>query len=54
MTKTMKSAPYTAALTIAAIALALGFSGCNTVEGAGQDIKSTGKAIERTADDAKN
>lgn len=27
---------------------------CNTVEGAGQDIKSGGKAIEETARDAKN
>lgn len=28
-------------------------AGCNTVEGVGKDVKSTGKAIERTADDAK-
>lgn len=35
--------------TIAAGALAA----CNTIEGAGQDIKSTGKAIERTADENK-
>ncbi len=40
------------ALAAAAIAVAV-LSGCNTIEGAGQDIKSTGKAIERTADDAK-
>jgi predicted small secreted protein len=33
-------------------ALAL-IAGCNTIEGAGQDIKGTGKAIERAADDAK-
>jgi len=26
---------------------------CNTVEGAGQDIKAGGRAIERAADDAK-
>ena len=33
-------------------ALAL-IAGCNTVEGAGQDIKAGGHAIERAADDAK-
>jgi predicted small secreted protein len=33
-------------------ALAL-IAGCNTIEGAGQDIKGTGRAIERAADDAK-
>lgn len=26
---------------------------CNTVEGAGKDTASVGRAIERTADDAK-
>ena len=26
---------------------------CNTVEGAGRDVKSAGKAVERTAEDAK-
>jgi len=39
-------------LAAAAIAVAT-LSACNTVEGAGQDIKSAGKAIENTADDAK-
>ena len=33
-------------------ALAL-IAGCTTIEGAGQEIKGTGKAIERAADDAK-
>ena len=33
-------------------ALAL-IAGCNTVEGAGQDIKAGGRAIERAADDSK-
>ena len=28
-------------------------AGCNTIEGAGQDIRATGKAVERAADDAK-
>lgn len=29
-------------------------SACNTVKGAGQDIKSAGKAIEHTAEDTKS
>jgi len=33
--------------------LVAALSACNTVEGAGQDIKSTGKAIERSADKNK-
>ena len=33
--------------------LAGGISGCNTVKGAGQDIKATGKAIENKADKEK-
>jgi predicted small secreted protein len=40
-------------LLIVAAAVAAALSACNTVEGAGQDLKSTGKAIERTADDNK-
>jgi predicted small secreted protein len=28
-------------------------SACNTVEGAGKDVKSAGKAVEKTADDVK-
>ncbi|MGZ5073289.1 MAG: entericidin A/B family lipoprotein [Usitatibacter sp.] len=27
--------------------------GCNTVEGAGKDVKATGQAVERAADEAK-
>lgn len=42
---------------IAVLAAVLGamtmVAACNTVEGVGQDLKSGGKAIERTADDAK-
>ena len=38
---------------VAAAVIVLGFAACNTVEGAGKDIKSTGKAIEHTAEDAK-
>ncbi|CAN5483716.1 entericidin A/B family lipoprotein [soil metagenome] len=29
---------------------ALVLSACNTVEGAGKDVQSAGKAVERTAD----
>ncbi len=43
----------TFALMIGAAILTVALSACNTVEGAGRDIKSTGKAIEKTADDAK-
>jgi entericidin B len=32
---------------------AVSLSACNTVEGAGKDVKATGKAIEKTADEAK-
>jgi predicted small secreted protein len=40
--------------TIAAAAIvALTFSACNTVEGAGEDMDSTGRAIERAADKNK-
>jgi len=37
------------ALTTAAILATAALSACNTVEGVGKDVKSTGKAIERTA-----
>ena len=32
---------------------ALGLAGCNTVEGAGKDVKAAGGAVERAADKAK-
>jgi entericidin B len=32
---------------ISLLLAALGLSACNTVEGAGRDIKATGRAIER-------
>lgn len=53
MTFSSKTASRTAMITIAALIVAIGFSACNTIEGAGQDMKSTGKAIEKTADDNK-
>jgi predicted small secreted protein len=34
----------------AATFLALGLTGCNTMRGAGEDIESTGEAIQRGAD----
>ena len=32
---------------------ALSLSACNTVEGAGKDVKATGAAVEKAADEAK-
>ena len=40
-------------LIFAVLIASLGLSACNTIEGAGQDIKSTGKAVERSAASAK-
>ena len=40
-----------AALMIAAMMGML--AGCNTVEGAGKDVKATGAAVERAADKSK-
>ena len=39
--------------TIIAVALLAAVAGCNTVEGAGKDVKATGSAVERAADNAK-
>ena len=33
--------------------LGAGLGGCNTIEGAGKDVKATGNAVEKAADDAK-
>ena len=42
------------AMTAALLALMmLAKAGCNTVEGAGKDVKATGQAVERAADKAK-
>jgi len=40
-------------LILAAAATALLVSACNTVEGAGRDVKAAGTAVEETAQDAK-
>jgi predicted small secreted protein len=34
-------------------AIACVMAGCNTVEGMGKDIKATGNAVEKAADNAK-
>jgi len=42
------------AMLIALLGLAmLSLSACNTVEGAGKDVKATGQGIENAAKDAK-
>ncbi len=39
---------------LAALAgIVAGLSACNTVEGAGKDVKATGQAIENAADKSK-
>ena len=32
---------------------AMSLTACNTVEGVGKDVKATGQAVERAADEAK-
>jgi predicted small secreted protein len=39
---------------LAALAASLGVAACNTVEGAGKDVSSAGRAVTDTARDAKN
>lgn len=36
-----------------AVIASLGISACNTVEGAGKDVSSAGKAVSKTANDTK-
>jgi predicted small secreted protein len=38
---------------LSVLAVALVAAACNTVEGAGKDIKATGQAVEKAADKAK-
>ncbi|MDX2224067.1 MAG: entericidin A/B family lipoprotein [Rhodospirillaceae bacterium] len=45
--------PHTRLIPAVLLAAAAALSGCNTIEGMGKDIKSGGKAIEKTAEDAK-
>ncbi|MBI1198794.1 MAG: entericidin A/B family lipoprotein [Phenylobacterium sp.] len=41
-------------IVLAALAASLAVSACNTVSGAGRDMKSAGQAVTDTAEDAKN
>ena len=41
------------AAVVALIGIAVGAAGCNTIEGAGKDIKAAGDAIERSASKTK-
>jgi len=38
---------------VALAGFAFGLAACNTVEGAGKDVKATGSAVEKAADQAK-
>jgi entericidin B len=38
----------------AGLVVALALAGCNTIEGAGKDIKATGGAIEKAAGKSKS
>lgn len=40
--------------TAAVLVAGLGLAACNTVEGAGKDVSSAGKAVSKTANDVKN
>jgi predicted small secreted protein len=40
-------------LGLSLLAATLLLAGCNTVEGAGKDVKATGQAVEKAADKAK-
>lgn len=40
-------------LAVLAAALAVSLSACNTIEGAGKDVKATGSAVEQAAKEAK-
>jgi len=51
---TSHTSPKSVVAVILAAAVALGaLSACNTISGAGADIKSSGKAIEEAAEDSK-
>ena len=46
----MRKAVFVAILALGAACL----GGCNTIEGAGRDLSSAGKAVSETARDVKN
>jgi predicted small secreted protein len=39
---------------LAVMAASMTIAACNTVSGAGQDVKAAGEAVSTTAEDAKN
>jgi entericidin B len=39
---------------LAAIVASMAVAACNTVQGAGEDVKSAGSAVSDAAEDAKN
>jgi predicted small secreted protein len=41
-------------VTVFALVGGLAVAGCNTIEGAGEDVKSAGDAVSDAASDAKN
>ena len=41
-------------IVLAALAASLAVSACNTVSGAGKDVKAAGEAVTTTAEDAKH
>lgn len=41
-------------MTVAVLLAGLAVAACNTVEGAGEDVSSAGKAVSKTANDVKN
>ncbi len=53
MTNLRKAASTVLGVTATLVVLSIGLSACNTIGGAGKDIKSTGKSIERAAEDSK-
>lgn len=50
----MQAKSISVALVIAAMALSIALSACNTVEGVGKDVSATGAAVSDTAKDAKH
>jgi len=50
--KTFLKGVYASIIAAILVSGSTALMGCNTTEGAGKDIKSTGRAIENTAHDA--
>jgi len=46
--------PKRFAVLLALVCLALAVTGCNTIEGAGKDVKAAGGAVEKAAGKAKS